>query len=200
MQQAEEVLAFWFGGLASKTDFPEDKASMWFVNGADYDDVIREKFMSLHSQACDGQLNHWQNSPKSLLALIIMLDQFSRHIYRNNAQSFSQDKQAIQLVREGIDAGHDQILYFVERQFLYMPLMHAENLDIQNLSIKMFARLRDEVPDELKASYTRTFSFAESHHFVISKFGRFPELNEILGRENTEAELEFLSTGKYRFL
>lgn len=200
LEEAQKVLDFWFGLLISKTDITEKKSLMWFVNGANYDDIIRVKFKSLHKQASEGQLKYWENSPKNLLAHIILLDQFSRHIYRNSAKSFAQDRQAIQLVCEGIDAGHDQKLFFVERQFFYMPLMHAENLDMQNLSVKMFARLRDEVPDELKELYSRTLSFAESHHFVISKFGRFPELNKILGRESTDAEMEFLSTGKYQFL
>jgi len=200
LQEAQNILEFWFGLLTSKTDIPEDKASMWFVNGPDYDHVIREKFLTLHSQARCGQLSHWQNSAKSLLALIVVLDQFSRHIYRNSAQSFAQDEQAIQLVRGGIHAGYDQNLFFVERQFFYMPLMHAENIDIQNLSVKMFTGLRDEAPSELRETYTRILGFAESHHFVISSFGRFPELNEILNRKSTESEIEFLSTGKYRFL
>ena len=81
-----------------------------------------------------------------------------------------------------------------------MPLMHAEDLATQKFAVNMFTKLRDEVPPELKEMYSKSLSFAESHRFVISKFGRFPELNEILGRESTKEELDFLSTGKYRFL
>jgi len=81
-----------------------------------------------------------------------------------------------------------------------MPLMHAENLQIQELSICMFTQLRDEVPGEIKEVYANSLSFAQSHHYVIKKFGRFPELNEMLGRDSTEEEIEFLETGKYRFL
>lgn len=198
--KAQKILDFWFGTLADKNYFPQDKATMWFGNGADYDEVIRAEFLSLHNQACNDQLNDWQYSPKTMLALIILLDQFSRHIYRNNANTFAQDEKTVCLVKEGIREGLDKNLYFVERQFFYMPLMHAENLDTQELGIRMFAKLRDDVPEELKEMYTKTLSFAEGHYYVISKFGRFPELNEMLSRESNEQEIEFLSSGKYRFL
>lgn len=195
-----KVLDFWFGALTSETDFPQDKALMWFGNGADYDDVIREKFSVLHQQACENQLQHWQTRAGTLLALIILLDQFSRHIYRNDARSFAQDAKAIKLVKMGIEQGFDEKLFFVQRKFFYMPLMHAENLATQELSIKMFTRLRDDVPEELKPMYAKTLSFADSHYYVINKFGRFPELNQTLGRVSTQQELKFLASGKYRFL
>ncbi len=200
MNDVNSVLEFWFGKLENNTDFPKDKATMWFGDGASYDDEIKLKFSSLHQQASNNQLSYWESSPDSLLALIIILDQFSRHIYRNTSQSFVQDDKAIALVKLGLDKAFDKDLFFVHRKFFYMPLMHAENLETQKLSIEMFSRLRDEVPKELTETYARSLSFAESHHYVIAKFGRFPELNEILGRESTEEELEFLATGKYRFL
>ena len=198
--KAQKVLEFWFGELDNKEHFPADKASMWFKNGADYDEIIRAEFLSLHHQASNHQLDDWRHYPKSLLALIIVLDQFSRHLYRETAQAFAQDSLAIECVIEGIQSKYDQELYFVERQFFYMPLMHAEDLTTQKLSVQIFKKLRDDVPDSLKESYSNTLSFAESHHHVIAKFGRFPELNEILGRESSEQEIAFLESGKYRFL
>ena len=173
---------------------------MWFKNGADYDEIIRSDFLSIHQQASSHQCDDWRLYPKSMLALIIVLDQFSRHLHRNSAQAFAQDKMAIECVIEGIKSNYDRDLYFVERQFFYMPLMHAEDITTQKLSVQMFKKLRDDVPDKLKDAYSNTLSFAESHQFVISKFGRFPELNDILGRESTEEEIAFLETGKYRFL
>lgn len=199
-QDAEKVLDFWFGALNSATDVAQDKSTMWFVSGADYDDVIRENFLSIYNQACDGSLDHWRQSPRTLLALIILLDQFSRHIHRNSAQSYAQDEKTVAIVRQGIDDQLDQSLYFIQRKFFYMPLMHAEDLATQELAVSMFTKLRDDVPDELKKIFTKSLSFAQSHHYVISRFGRFPELNQILGRESTAAEIEFLATGKYRFL
>ena len=199
-QEAENILDFWFGSLKSATDLAQDKYVMWFVNGADYDDVIRENFLPVYRQACEGQLDSWRQSPRTLLALIILLDQFSRHIYRNKAQSFAQDKKIVDIVQQGIKDKLDQSLYFIERKFFYMPLMHAEDIVTQELAVSMFTKLRDEVPDELKQVFSKSLSFAESHHYVISQFGRFPELNQMLDRESTHSEIEFLATGKYRFL
>ena len=173
---------------------------MWFANGADYDDEIREKFLNLHNQVFNGQLETWRNNSYSLLALIILLDQFSRYICRNTAQAFAQDEKVVRIVKQGIETGWYQKLYFIQRKFFYMPLMQAENIETQELSVTMFARLHDEVPDELKELFSKSLSFAESHYYVISKFGRFPELNEILDRQSSPSEIEFLKRGKYRFL
>ena len=194
------VLHFWFGELSHPDLIPHDKAAMWFVNGKDYDELISERFGHLHQQAVDGELDEWQHESKSLLALIIILDQFSRHIYRETAQAFAQDAKCLALVKSGIERGLDQPLYLIERKFFYMPLMHAEDLKIQNQSVKMFTRLSDDAPAELKEYYEKALSFAMSHHYVIEKFGRFPELNSILGRTTSREEAEFLATGKFQFL
>ncbi len=199
-QEVQNILDFWFGSLQCPTDIHQDKASMWFGDGAAYDQLIKEKFYSLHKQACRGDLKDWELEAHSMLALIIMLDQFSRHIYRNQARSFAQDQQAIALVQQGIQKNLDKELFFIQRKFFYMPLMHAEDIDIQTLSVKMFTQLCDQVPAELHDMYAKSLSFAQSHYYVIEKFGRFPELNEILGRTSTREELDFLATGKYRFL
>jgi uncharacterized protein (DUF924 family) len=197
---AQRVLDFWFGSLENETDYPQDKSSMWFVNGADYDDLICAQFLALHNQACSGDLDHWCQAPKSLLALVILLDQFSRHIYRNQKKSFAQDDKAVLMVKQGIEDNLDKGLYFIERKFLYMPLMHAEDITTQDLAVEIFTMLRDDVPSELKQTYSKSLSFAQNHHYVIARFGRFPELNEILGRDSTREESDFLATGEYRFL
>ena len=164
---------------------------MWFVNGADYDEHIRSQFLTLHHQASKGELDDWCQSSRSLLALVLLLDQFSRHIYRGSRDSFTQDEKAISIVQQGIKDQLDVELYYVQRKFLYMPLMHAEDIIIQELSVEMFTRLHKEVPSELKPLYANTLSFAQSHHFVISKFGRFPELNQMLDRKSTQEENDF---------
>ena len=173
---------------------------MWFRNGAAYDEIIRTEFLTLHDKASDGQLKEWVNYPKSLLALILLLDQFSRHIYRNQSRAFAQDAFCMDCVMTGIANNLDQNLYFIERKFFYMPLMHAEDLAAQNLAIKKYTILCEEVPRNLKETFAKTLSFAKSHHYVISQFGRFPELNEILGRQSSIEEIAFLKSGKYRFL
>ena len=196
----QEVLDFWFGPALDETAIPKEKREMWFKNGPDYDDIIKDKFLALHNKASNGELDRWARRGKSCLALVLLLDQFSRHIYRRQAQSFSQDMQAIKHVKNAIASATDQELLLIERTFLYMPLMHAEDVKTQEFSIKMFSKLVQEAPLSQKPTYQATLSFAESHHYVIEKFGRFPELNEILGRESTSLEESFLATGKYRFL
>ena len=173
---------------------------MWFRNGEAYDEIIRAEFLQLHTQASNGDLVEWTNYPKSLLALVILLDQFSRHIYRGQQKAFAQDEDCLFYVSKGITSGLDRDLYFIERKFFYMPLMHAEDIAAQELSIKMYTRLCDEAPPHLKEMFTTTLSFAKTHHYVISNFGRFPELNEVLGRANSPEERAFLASGKYRFL
>ena len=200
IKQAENVLNFWFGPLKNKYDLPVGKEEMWFRNGKAYDEIVRAEFLTLHGKASDGQLKEWVNYPRSLLALIILLDQFSRHIYRNQARAFAQDTACLEYVMSGIANGLDKDLYFIERNFFYMPLMHAEDLAAQDLSIRKFTDLCEEVPKKLKEKFSTTLSFARSHRFVISQFGRFPELNDIMGRQSTPEETAFLETGKYRFL
>lgn len=200
IKQAQRVLDFWFGPLENKFSIPEDKSDMWFRNGKAYDEIIRAEFLKLHTQASNGELSEWRHYPKSLLALIILLDQFSRHLYRGHKRAYAQDADCLYYVSKGITSSLDRDLYFIERKFFYMPLMHAEDIAAQELSVKMYTRLCDEAPPELKQMYARTLSFAKSHHHVIDKFGRFPELNQILGRTSTAQETAFLKTGKYRFL
>ena len=200
IKQAQRVLDFWFGPLENKNTIPKNKNELWFRNGRAYDEIIRADFLDLHTRACNKELDEWENAPHSLLALIIILDQFSRHIYRDTAQAFAQDRACLHLVNHGLCANMDKELYYIERKFFYMPLMHAEDIRTQELSVTMFQRLLADVPHEVKEVFASTLSFANSHHHVIEQFGRFPELNEILGRESTPEEIAFLESGKYRFL
>ena len=134
---------------------------MWFRNGKAYDEIIRAEFSQLHAQASKGELTEWTNYPKSLLALIILLDQFSRHIYRGQKQAYAQDQACLFYVSKGITSGLDRDLYFIERKFFYMPLMHAEDIAAQELSVKMYTKLCDQVPRELKQTFASTLSFCQ---------------------------------------
>ena len=173
---------------------------MWFKNGSAYDQEIFIKFGVDYDKAINGELDHWLDSYRGRLALIILLDQFSRHIHRDTAQAFAQDKRAQILCVDGIGAGDDAKCHPIERSFFYLPLEHSENLEQQGLSIRAFEQLVCDVPDDYKKSFEITLSYAKSHHYVIEKFGRFPELNEILERESSIEEREFIASGKYAFL
>jgi len=196
----EDILEFWFGAFPTPYTADASKADMWFKNGATYDSEIFIQFGVDYDKAINGELDGWADSHRGRLALIILLDQFSRHIYRGSADAFSQDSKAQALCIDGMGAGDDMKVHSVERVFFYLPLEHAENIEKQNLSVKAYTRLVEDVPDEYQKSFKLNLDFAKQHHFVIEKFGRFPELNEILGRESRAEEVEFMRSGEYSFL
>ncbi|WP_206240025.1 DUF924 family protein [Novosphingobium terrae] len=169
------ILDFWFREVP-----PSD----WFGDGAHLDPVVRENFGTLHAQAARGDLDDWAVTPLGRLALILLLDQFPRHIHRGSAQAFAADPKAQQLVLEGIAAGEDEALSLDQRQFYYMPLMHAEDPALQATSIERFTALRDVAET--------TLSFARQHGEDIRRFGRFPYRNEALGRLSTPEEDEHM--------
>jgi len=196
----EDILQFWFGSFPTPYTADVTKSDMWFKNGAAYDSEIFISFGADYDKAINGELDYWRDSYRGRLALIIMLDQFSRHIHRGSAESFTQDEKAQLLCVDGIAAGDDAKCHAIERSFFYLPLEHAEDIEKQNLCVRAYEQLVQDVPEEYKKSFEMTLSFAKSHHFVIEKFGRFPELNEMLDRQSTAEELAFIASGKYSFL
>ncbi len=196
----EDILEFWFGHFPTPYSGDASKQAMWFKNGAAYDQQIFIQFGVDYDKAVNGELGHWVDSHRGRLALIILLDQFSRHIHRGSAAAFAQDETAQQLCIEGLGAGDDARLHPVERSFFYLPLEHAEDVEKQALSVRAFEQLVADVPQEYRKNFESSLSFARAHQYVIEQFGRFPELNEILGRESTAEELAFLASGKYSFL
>lgn len=173
----EEILTFWFRELTPP---------QWFRDGRKLDDTIRERFGDLLEKAKRDELDAWTDSPSGRLALIILLDQFSRHIFRDTPEAYAGDKKAQQLTQEGIDIGMDQELETpVKRHFFYMPLMHAEDKELQALGIVKFTANSKEFPGGLGA--------AKGHAAMVEQFGRFPHRNKILGRTSTPEELEFIS-------
>lgn len=169
------MLEFWFAELA-----PRD----WFGGAPELDALIRGRFGGLVTAATEGVLDEWASSPRGRLALIVVLDQFSRNAFRGGPQAFAGDAKAQALSSEGVAAGMDLELGFSERQFFYMPLMHAEDPASQALSLSKFASLRDEA--------ARTYEFAVRHAETVERFGRFPARNAALGRESTAEEIRFL--------
>ena len=160
-----EVLDFWFRELT-----PQD----WFEAGASLDPVIRNRFGGLLKKARCGELDLWDQTPLGRLALIIVLDQFPRHIHRGEAEAFSSDKRAQQLAIDGIEAGFDERLALSQRHFFYMPLMHAEDPALQAQSMERFTALRDSVEGIL--------NFAREHRDEIEAIGRFSGRDPALGR------------------
>ena len=196
----EQVLEFWFGSFPDAYSSDPSKIDMWFKNGSAYDMEIFTTFGADYQRAVEGEIDHLAESPRGRLALIILLDQYSRHIHRNTAAAFAQDQRAQELCIEGIGAGDDQNLHPVERGFFYLPLEHAEDIERQNLSLRAFTGLLNDVPESHRGPFEDSLRWARIHHYVIERFGRFPELNKILGRESTAEEVDFINEGKYAFL
>ena len=192
---AKDVLDFWFGdGL--QRDWPSnDHQALWFGGGAEQDAAIRSRFGALVESALNGGLAGWEGTPPTRLALLIVLDQFSRHVHRGQARAFAGDARAQQLVLTALAAGEDDHLARVGRIFLYMPLMHAEDLALQERCIECFTALHSNSPPELREELAGNLHFAIEHRDTIQRFGRFPHRNAALGRESSAEETRFLKNG-----
>jgi uncharacterized protein (DUF924 family) len=195
-EEFEEVLRFWFSSLPRG-----DHAAMvqqmewWFRGGADSE--IIKRFPLLLERATRGELDSWSQSPRSRLALIIVLDQFSRTIHRSTAQAFAQDPKALGLALEGIEIGHYAALETPwEKTFFFLPLGHSENLANQERSVKLAEELASEAPQDSKDILEFSASQARGHRDVIARFGRHPHRNEILGRQSTPEELAYFASGQ----
>ncbi|MGB1238974.1 MAG: DUF924 family protein [Pseudomonadales bacterium] len=169
----QAVLSFWFEELTP---------AQWWKKDEQFDAVIAERFSHYYRSASLGELAHWRDSPAGRLAEIIVLDQFSRNMFRDTAQAFATDGQALVLAQEAIRAGADTVLSEVQRSFLYMPFMHSESLAIQDRSIELFTALGLE----------GNLKFAHAHRDIIVQFGRYPHRNQMLWRDSTEEEMAFL--------
>ena len=178
--QAQQILTFWFDEL---------NPSQWWKKDESLDQTVRARFADLHQAASRGELFAWRATPNGRLAEVIVLDQFSRNMYRGKTESFSQDGMALVLAQEAVANGMAQALSHIERCFLYMPYMHSESLRIHEQAVALFALpgLEDNLRFELR------------HKAIIERFGRYPHRNEILGRPSSEEEIEFLNQPSSRF-
>lgn len=192
---AQDVLSFWLGdGLLY--DWPStDHSSLWFGGGATQDEQIRHRFGALVDEALSGGLADWEANINTRLALIIVLDQFTRNVYRGQARAFAGDPRAQQLVLQTLTMGQNTLLPRVGRVFLYMPLMHAEDLALQDECVARFTHLLNTATPERREALASNLRFAQQHRDIVAQYGRFPYRNAALGRENTPAETEFLKNG-----
>ena len=192
----QEVLDFWFEDGLEKGWPSANLGAIWFGGGDGLDEMIRERFGIFVEAALWSELIDWEASPLSRLALILVLDQFTRNVFRGNGQAFSGDHRACTLVMEGIARGMDKKMPWVGRVFFYMPLMHAEDIELQDECVRCFEQLLNEAPQDIADRVRSNLAFAEEHRDVIRKFGRFPHRNAALGRENTPEEIRYLETAK----
>jgi uncharacterized protein (DUF924 family) len=169
----DDVLSFWFD---------EIDPSKWWIKNTSFDQLIEEKFLVLHGQANNCELFEWRSSAKGRLAEIIVLDQFSRNIFRDTAKAFLSDQLALALSQEAISLGKHHDLNNIERTFMYMPFMHSESLRIHDVAVELFKGngIQSNLDFEIK------------HRYIIEKFGRYPHRNAILNRVSSVEEVEFL--------
>jgi uncharacterized protein (DUF924 family) len=196
---AEDVLDFWFADAASGPEAVARRNRVWFAGGAPFDRECTERFSTTLEAAAGDELDHWKESPRGRLALIILLDQFSRNIYRGTAAAFRHDDRALATCREGIAEGHDKQLAPFERSFFYMPLEHAEDREAQALSVRLFESLANESPEEWRARLDADADYARRHRDIVEEFGRFPHRNAVLGRDSSPAEQTYLADDAPRF-
>nr|WP_086940405.1 DUF924 family protein [Thaumasiovibrio occultus] len=197
-QEYQEILDFWFGELDEEVT-TLNRNKLWFQGSEKIDAEIRERFQPLMARASLGKLAHWCSEPKGTLALLILLDQFSRNIYRGLSAAFRHDIYALAICRKGLAANQDQALTPIERVFFYLPLEHSENLEDQEESLFRFDQLRTGVSWGNRQMFEGFYQYARQHHVIIERFGRFPHRNAALGRLSTSEELQWLKGGANRF-
>ena len=166
-----DVIKYWFS---------EKSRQHWFSSTPEIDNEIKRRYERLWMSAASGELNDWQDSPKGCLALIIVLDQFPLNMFRGETKGFQTENMAVEVALKAIDKGYDEILNTEELLFLFMPLMHSENLEHQDLQVKLFEK------------YDFNDEYSKHHRNIIKRFGRFPHRNDILGRKSSTDEVEYL--------
>lgn len=172
-----KVLNFWFTKPISKH---------WFNSTPQIDQHITDEYASVWAQVQSGEFEHWKNSANGCLALCIILDQMPLNMFRGKAKSFSTEQQAVEVTKYAIEKGYDHEIQNDRVAFLYMPLMHSENMDNQNLAVQCFE----------KVALERNIYFAKHHREIVETYGRFPHRNAALGRKSSQAEMDYLNSDK----
>ena len=190
MMDYSEILEYWFGDLKNDDYFPARKAKIWYRKDEKVDMHIRETYTDVWCKAREEKLCSWYEDPRGTLAVIIILDQFSRHLFRDNAKAYAQDESCVNLCLQSLDRA--QQLLTLEKAFWYMPLQHSESLELQEKSVGLYKTLVDNANEKIREQVYGFYDYACAHRDVIKRFGRFPHRNAILQRESTEAERKFL--------
>jgi uncharacterized protein (DUF924 family) len=175
---AAEVIRFWFASA--------DRDKRWFEKNAAFDDQVRARFLALYGEGAAGKLAHWRSEPGDCLALIVLLDQFPRNMFRGTARAFATDALALDIAKHAVAQGYDRAMRPLERMFVYLPFEHAESLAEQDRGCEL------SMPLTAFPETADVYRYATLHRDIIRRFGRFPHRNAILGRASTPEEIEFL--------
>jgi uncharacterized protein (DUF924 family) len=190
----DAILAFWFKEHELSAPQIDRRMDIWFGEDPAFDHEIRQTFAGDIEKASAGRLNHWADEPRGRLALILLLDQFRRNIYRGTAKAYEKDRAALKLCVEGAMQKKDRGLTPIQRVFFYMPLQHAESRKVQAKAVELYTRLADAVSPTFQETFLTVAQFAELHRDIIEQYGRFPHRNAVLGRDNTPEEDEYLTS------
>lgn len=190
-ENAQTILQFWFGGLLAGGPMTAEYGKLWFGKDEKVDAEIARRFGPLLGEAVRPGFD-WPQNAEGALAQVVLLDQFSRNIYRGQPRSFAFDSLALTLAKEALMRGDDKQVPVVPRAFFYLPFEHCEDLAMQERSVELFKALLANAPEEQRRTCKGYLDYAERHRVIIQRFGRFPHRNVILGRESTAEEIEFL--------
>lgn len=196
---AQTVYDYWFGTEGLSLEAVKARGSLWWQGSADTDYDIERRFGKLVEVAGKGILEGWMEEPRSALALIILNDQFPRNLHRGSGKAFSHDALALQYARQLVNSDGFEKLEPVEKTFSLMPFEHSENLEDQEFSVAKFTELAASVSEEWQESMSFYLQYAVGHMEIVREFGRFPHRNEVLGRESTQQEIDYLESGGRRF-
>jgi len=185
----DDLLRAWFGEPGSP---PLASSKQWFTKDDAFDRALRDRFEATLEAGARGELAAWRSTPRGRLALIVLFDQLSRNIFRGSPRAFTQDALALALTLDALASEEDRALAPLERYFVLMPLMHAEDAGLQRRCVAEFERLLAEVPEDLKGFLATAVEYAKRHAAIVERFGRFPHRNAVLGRTSTPEEIEFL--------
>jgi len=188
----DEVLEFWFGKPATNAEEYGRQIRRWYMGGPELDAEIREKFGPLVERALAGEVDSWAQTTRGRLALILVLDQFTRSVYRDDAKTYAGDAKAQALAVGALDAGLDRELSIPERNFLLMPLTHAEDLGLQERSAREMEKIYSDAPAWQQSVIKMGIEQTKKYRDLIARFGRFPHRNALLGRKSTPEEEAFL--------
>jgi len=192
MQQTiDDIHDDWFGALDNDGMSAPSQNALWFGADAATDNKLRERYGQWLAKSARGELNHWSDTDRGLVAFVILIDQFSRNIHRGTAEAFAADHIALAASQKAIAQQRDHRLPAIHRVFLYLPLEHTEDLETQEQCVMLYEALEAQTSTAQTGGYTQ---YARAHRDVIAQFGRFPHRNAILGRDSTHQEIEYLQT------
>jgi len=195
----DDVLDFWFGPLDEHGYADSEHAARWWKKDPAFDQEVRRRFGELHRAIGSRQHDDWLAGPRGRLAQVVALDQFSRNMHRDTAAMFASDPRALELALDGIARGEDRLLPCDQRAFMYLPLVHSEELAHQQRAVALLGELRDAAPPSARDRIAAFARAAEMHRDIVARFGRFPHRNALLGRASTADEEAFLAQPGSRF-